>query len=66
MKQSRPTHGGKRKGAGRKKAIVTLGEPIVQRTVTLLKSDLEFLKSLNPSISQAIRQLIEQVRTSQR
>ncbi len=47
-------HGGRRKGAGRK----ALPEPHLRINVYLSSSELRFLKSLNPSPSQAIRKLI--------
>lgn len=49
------THGGTRKGAGRKRAP----EPVESHTVTLYKSHVKFLRKLDPSLSRAIRKMIE-------
>ena len=52
------THGGKRQGAGRK----PLSEPTTRATITILESDLAYLKTLNPETSKAIRLLIAAAR----
>ncbi len=49
------THGGKRKGAGRKRA----SEPIERHTITLFKSHAKRLRALDKNLSKAIRKLIE-------
>ena len=49
------THGGKRNGAGRKPAP----EPTVDRTITLYKSHLKYLRKLDSNLSRAIRKLID-------
>ncbi len=49
------THGGKRNGAGRKRA----GEPLERHTITIYKSHAERLRKLDPNLSRAIRKLIE-------
>jgi len=46
--------GGAREGAGRKRAP----EPLERHTITLLKSDAEYLRSLDLKMSAAIRKLI--------
>jgi hypothetical protein len=48
------THGGARKGAGRKPTIES-AEP---HTVSLYKADVKFLRSLDRNLSRAIRKLI--------
>ncbi len=52
------SHGGKRAGAGRKSAP----EALERHTVTLLKSQADYLRSLDMSLSKAIRALIERSR----
>ncbi len=47
-------HGGVRRGAGRKRAP----ETVERHTITLYKSHVKYLRSLNPNLSQAIRRLI--------
>ncbi len=47
-------HGGTRRGAGRKRAP----EPVERHTITLYKSHVKYLRSLNPNLSRAIRNLI--------
>lgn len=49
------THGGTRKGAGRKPAP----EPTENHTITLYKSHVQLLKKLDPNLSRAIRKIIE-------
>ncbi len=46
--------GGAREGAGRKRAP----EPLERHTITLLKSDAEYLRSLDLKLSAAIHKLI--------
>lgn len=48
------THGGKRKGAGRKPSQ----EVAKPHTVSLYKAEVKFLRSLDPNLSRAIRKLI--------
>ncbi len=48
------THGGPRKGAGRKPA----SEPVERHTITLFKSQVEYLRTLDPNLSRAIRKLL--------
>ncbi|HZQ06158.1 MAG TPA: hypothetical protein VFD70_06220 [Anaerolineae bacterium] len=48
------THGGARKGAGRKPS----SEPAERHTVTLYKKDLQALRKLDVNLSRAIRKLI--------
>ena len=48
------THGGRRKGAGRKPAP----EPVERHTITLLKSQVKYLRSVDPNLSRAIRKLL--------
>ncbi|MBI4789906.1 MAG: hypothetical protein HY782_22975 [Chloroflexi bacterium] len=52
------THGGTRKGAGRKPAP----EPIERHTITFYKSHAKYLRSLDSNLSQAIRKLIAKAR----
>jgi hypothetical protein len=52
------THGGKRTGAGRKPA----GEAVERHTVTLFKSQADYLRTLDSNLSKAIRALIERSR----
>ena len=54
------THGGARKGAGRH----TLPESLrrIKITARLRSDEIQFLKSLAPSLSAAIRKLIESAR----
>ena len=47
-------HGGVRRGAGRKRAP----ETVERHTITLYKSHVKYLRSLNSNLSQAIRHLI--------
>ena len=54
----RLSHGGKRAGAGRKPAP----EPVEGHTVTLFKSQADYLRSLDTNLSKAIRTLIERTR----
>ncbi len=49
------THGGTRKGAGRKPAP----EPTENHTITLYKSHVQLLRKLDPNLSRAIRKVIE-------
>lgn len=42
------------RGGGRK----PLAEPLERRTITLLKSDADWLRSVNRNISQSIREII--------
>src|SRR5438552_1349393 len=48
------THGGARKGAGRKMSHET-AKP---HTVSLYKAEVKFLRALDPNLSRAIRKLI--------
>lgn len=50
-----PTHGGARKGAGRKPA----SERLTRIDARLSRLQIEFLKTLNPNLSKAIRTLID-------
>ncbi len=50
-----PRRGGARTGAGRKPAP----EPLERHTVTLRKSDAEYLRSLDRKLSAAIHKLIQ-------
>jgi hypothetical protein len=52
------SHGGKRAGAGRKPAP----ESIERHTVTLFKSQADYLRSLDANLSKAIRALIDRTR----
>jgi hypothetical protein len=52
------SHGGKRAGAGRKPAA----EPVERHTVTLFKSQADYLRLLDSNLSKAIRALIERSR----
>ncbi len=52
------THGGMRPGAGRKPA----GQPLERHTITLYSTHAKFLRSLDSSLSRAIRKLIDQSR----
>lgn len=54
----KPTHGGARKGAGRKPSP----ERLTRIDARLSKSQIEFLKSIDPNLSKAIRTLIDQAR----
>ncbi len=49
------THGGPRKGAGRKPA----SEPVERHTITLYKSHVKYLRSVDPNLSKAIRKVLE-------
>lgn len=49
--------GGKRPGAGRKR--VNPQEPTTKVSVTLLRSHVEWLQKLGPTISEAIRRIVE-------
>ena len=55
---SESKHGGKRQGAGRK----PLAEKTIRATVTILESDLAYLKTLAPDVSKAIRVLVASTR----
>ncbi|MGB8644758.1 MAG: hypothetical protein WCF84_05945 [Anaerolineae bacterium] len=46
--------GGRRQGAGRPPAL----EPVERHSITLLKSDVEYLRTLDAKISVAVRKLI--------
>lgn len=48
------THGGSRKGAGRKPSKET-AEP---HTISLYKTEVKFLRRIDPNLSRAIRKLI--------
>lgn len=48
------THGGARKGAGRKPAAA----PMERHTITLHKTDVSYLRKLDLNLSRAIRKLI--------
>ncbi len=52
------TRGGKRAGAGRKPAP----KPLERHTITLFQSQVDYLRTLNANLSQAIRVLIERSR----
>jgi hypothetical protein len=47
-------HGGARPGAGRKAAP----EPVERHTLVIYKSHADYLRSLDPSLSKALRKLI--------
>ncbi len=49
------THGGRRRGAGRKPA----SEPMERHTITLFKSHADRLRQMDKNLSRAIRKLIE-------
>lgn len=49
-------------GGGRKSALVKFGEPLERHTLTLLKSHADYLRTLAPTLSEAIRILINQTR----
>lgn len=49
--------GGKRPGAGRRP--VNPKEPTAKVSVTLLRSHIEWLQKLGPTISEAIRRIVE-------
>ena len=51
------THGGARNGAGRKPKPES--ERTVRKTVTLYRSEIRFLKSLDPNLSKAIHKVLE-------
>ncbi|MBI5877055.1 MAG: hypothetical protein HZB53_05335 [Chloroflexi bacterium] len=51
-------HGGKRAGAGRKPAV----ETVERHTVTLFKSQADYLRTLDANLSKAIRALVERSR----
>ncbi len=53
---SKSTHGGRRKGAGRKPSP----EPLERHTVTILQSHAAYLRRLAPSLSEAIRKQTQQ------
>ena len=48
------SHGGARRGSGRKRAP----ETIERHTITFWKSHAKFLRTLDPNLSRAIRKLI--------
>ncbi len=50
------THGGARNGAGRKPKPES--ERTVRKTVTLYRSEIRFLRSLDPNLSRAIHKLL--------
>ena len=47
-------HGGARQGAGRKAAP----EPVERHTLVIYKSHADYMRSLDPSLSKALRKLI--------
>lgn len=51
----KPTHGGKRKGAGRKPSP----DRLIRIDARLSKSQIEFLKNIDPNVSKAIRTVIQ-------
>lgn len=58
---NKPTHGGARKGAGRKPLPLT--KRLIQTTIRLSPAEIQFLKSIDPNLSKAIRSLIKSRRT---
>lgn len=60
MSGAKPTHGGARKGAGRKP--LPAGERKIQTTIRITADDRKFLQHINPNISEAVRMLIENQR----
>jgi hypothetical protein len=51
------THGGARNGAGRKPKPES--QRTIRKTVTLYRSEIRFLRSLDPNLSRAIHKLLE-------
>jgi hypothetical protein len=51
------THGGRRKGAGRHLLNSRYG-PVVKHSITLHKMEWDYLMTIDPNRSQAIRKLI--------
>jgi hypothetical protein len=51
---TKPNHGGKRTGAGRK----PLAEKTIRASITLLESDHAYLLAINSELSKAVRTLI--------